>query len=60
MANPQERLQAHASVVGSCSVTDCKFNEGHECNAGSIEVKVGPDGAYCGTYTPEASARPRP
>ncbi|HEX8210436.1 MAG TPA: DUF1540 domain-containing protein [Longimicrobium sp.] len=41
-------------------MTDCKFNEHHECHAGQIEVRVGPDGAHCGTYTPEASQRPRP
>lgn len=60
MQNPQERPQANLSVVGACSVTDCRFNEDHECHAGQIEVRVGPDGAHCATYTPEASARPRP
>ena len=60
MQNPQERPQANLSVVGSCSVTDCRFNEDHECHAGQIEVRVGPDGAHCGTYQPEASLRPRP
>jgi hypothetical protein len=60
MQNPQERAQANVSVVGSCSVTDCRFNEDHECHAGQIEVRVGPDGAHCGTYQPEASLRPRP
>jgi hypothetical protein len=60
MQNPQERAQANLSVVGSCSVTDCRFNEEHECHAGQIEVRVGPDGAHCGTYQPEASLRPRP
>lgn len=60
MQNPQERPAAHTSAVASCDVTDCKFNEHHDCHAGQIEVKVGPDGAHCGTYTPEASSRPRP
>ena len=60
MQNPQERAQANLSVVGACSVTDCRFNEDHECHAGQIEVSVGPDGAHCATYTPEASVRPRP
>ena len=60
LENPQERAQANLSVVGSCSVTDCRFNEEHECHAGQIEVRVGPDGAHCGTYQPEASLRPRP
>ena len=60
MQNPQERPQAQLSVVGACSVTDCRFNEDHECHAGSIEVRVGPDGAHCATYQPEGSTRPRP
>jgi hypothetical protein len=57
---PQEQPRAQTSVVSSCTVTDCKHNEDHECHAGQIEVKVGPDGAHCGTYAPEGSARPRP
>jgi hypothetical protein len=60
MQQPQERPQAHTSVVGACTVTDCRFNEAHECHAGQIEVRVGQDGAHCATYTPEASTRPRP
>ena len=60
MANPQERRAEAASVVGACSVTDCKFNENHECHAGSIEVRVSSNGAECGTYTPERNTRPRP
>jgi Domain of Unknown Function (DUF1540) len=60
MQNPQERPRAQASVVASCNVTDCRFNENHECHAEQIDVRVGPDGAHCATYTPEASSRPRP
>ncbi|HWK90127.1 MAG TPA: DUF1540 domain-containing protein [Longimicrobium sp.] len=60
MQNPQEQPAAQTSVVGACTVTDCKFNENHECHAGSIEVRVGPTGAECGTYTPQADIRPRP
>jgi hypothetical protein len=60
MQNPQERPAAHTSAVRACNVTDCKFNEHHDCHAGEIEVRVGPDGAHCATYTPEASSRPRP
>jgi hypothetical protein len=41
-------------------VTDCKFNEHHECHAGQIEVRVSGNGAECGTYTPEGNTRPRP
>ena len=60
MQNPQEQPRPQASVVSSCTVTDCRFNEEHECHAGQIEVKVGPDGAHCGTYSPEGDQRPRP
>ena len=60
MQNPMERPAAKQSVVGACTVTDCKFNENQECNAGSIEVRVSGAGAECATYTPEASTRPRP
>ena len=55
-----ERPAAQTSTVAACNVTDCRFNEHHECHAGQIEVRVGPDGAHCATYTPEASNRPRP
>jgi hypothetical protein len=60
MQNPMERPQAQTSVVGACTVTDCKFNESHECHAGQIEVRVSGNGAECGTYTPEGNTRPRP
>ncbi len=60
MQNPQEQARPQASVVGACTVTDCKFNEDHECHAGEIEVRVSGNGAECGTYTPEGSTRPRP
>jgi hypothetical protein len=60
MQNPQERPRAQASTVSACSVTDCKFNENHDCHAGEIEVRVGAQGAVCGTYTPEGQSRPRP
>ena len=45
MQNPLERPQAQTSVVGACTVTDCKFNEHHECHAGQIEVRVSGSGA---------------
>ena len=60
MQNPQQQPGSETSVVSSCTVTDCRFNEEHECHAGQIEVKVGPDGAHCGTYSPEGDQRPRP
>lgn len=59
MANPQERRAAEASTVGSCSATDCKFNENHECHAGEIRVEMSAQGAVCGTYSPE-KGRARP
>ena len=60
MQNPLEKSLPQTSVVGACTVTDCKFNENHECHAGSIEVRVSGNGAECGTYTPERNTRPRP
>ncbi|HEX6370620.1 MAG TPA: DUF1540 domain-containing protein [Longimicrobium sp.] len=60
MQNPLEKPMPQTSVVGACTVTDCKFNENHECHAGSIEVRVSSNGAECGTYTPERNTRPRP
>jgi hypothetical protein len=60
MQNPLEKSLPQTSVVGACTVTDCKFNENHECHAGSIEVRVSSNGAECGTYTPERNTRPRP
>lgn len=59
MENPQEKAAARTSVVGACTVTDCKFNENHECHAGQIDVRVGSGGAICATYSPgEAPLRP--
>jgi hypothetical protein len=59
MANPQERSQTAASTVRSCTATDCRHNESQECHAGQIEVKMGGQGAVCGTYSPEEpKARP--
>ncbi|HEX2203856.1 MAG TPA: DUF1540 domain-containing protein [Longimicrobium sp.] len=45
--------------MASCSATDCKFNENHECHAGEIRVEMGAQGAVCGTYSPE-KGRARP
>jgi hypothetical protein len=60
MANPQERPSAQASVVAACTVTNCVHNRNEECHAGQIEVRVGAQGAVCGTYRPEGAERPRP
>jgi hypothetical protein len=59
MANPQERRSAQPSAVAACTVTDCTYNENHECHAGEIRVEVGGQGAVCATYTPERN-KPRP
>lgn len=59
MAQPQEKRAAQPSAVASCSMTDCTYNESHECHAGEIRVEMGAGGAVCGTYTPE-KGRARP
>ncbi len=59
MANPQEQRATAASVVASCSATDCVHNENRECHAGEIRVEIGARGAVCATYSPEKTkARP--
>ncbi|HEX6940782.1 MAG TPA: DUF1540 domain-containing protein [Longimicrobiales bacterium] len=59
MATPHERPRAAASIVASCSATDCTYNENRECHAGEIDVRLEPQGAVCATYEPEAPpARP--
>ncbi len=59
MANPQERRATAASVVASCSATDCTYNQNRECHAGEIRVEMRGNGAVCATYTPEkGKARP--
>ena len=60
MANPLQNQSAQTSVVGACTVTDCVHNQAQECHAGQIEVRVGAQGAVCGTYKPEGRDRPRP
>jgi hypothetical protein len=60
MATPQEKRAAQPSMVASCSVTDCVYNEDRECHAGEIDVRVGAQGgAICATYDPE-KPRARP
>ncbi len=59
MADAQRNPRAQASVVGSCSATDCRHNEERECHAGEITVQMSQDGAHCATYDPETpKARP--
>jgi hypothetical protein len=59
MADAQPHSRQQASIVGSCTVTDCRHNEERECHAGEILVQIGDGGAQCGTYEPE-SPRTRP
>jgi hypothetical protein len=59
MANPQRQPTPGASTVANCTATDCMHNENEECHAGQIQVRIGNQGAVCGTYTPEKpKARP--
>jgi hypothetical protein len=58
MTNPQRQPSAGASRVAS-TATDCVHNENRECHAGEIQVRMGANGAVCGTYQPEKpKARP--
>jgi hypothetical protein len=59
MGDAAPRARPNASVVGSCSATDCRHNEDRECHAGEIVVQIGQGGAACGTYDPE-TPRTRP
>lgn len=59
MATPQERKADAPSAVASCSATNCTHNEDKECHAGEIEVRMGAQGAICGTFEPR-SGKPRP
>ena len=59
MAEPQRKPGTQASIVGSCTATDCSYNEERECHAGEILVQMGQRGAVCATYDPETpKARP--
>ncbi len=40
------------SVVGQCDVTQCRYNEEHQCHAGQIHVSMSNEGAACMTYSP--------
>ncbi len=44
------------SVVSSCDVTNCTFNQERQCNAGSIQVAFVDGMAHCATYTPTSGA----
>jgi hypothetical protein len=59
MADAQPRSRPSASVVGSCSATDCRHNEDRACHAGEIVVRINAGNAVCGTYSP-GSPQPRP
>lgn len=59
MAEPQKQPRAQASIVASCTATDCTYNENEECHAGEIRVQSRGNTAVCGTYDPE-TPKPRP
>ncbi len=40
------------SVVSSCDVTDCLYNQDHQCVAGAINVAFVDGMAHCATYSP--------
>lgn len=44
------------SVVGACDVTNCTYNQAHQCTAGSIQVAFVDGMAHCATYTPTGGA----
>ena len=44
------------SMVASCDVTMCMFNQQHQCHAGSIQVAFVEGMAHCATYTPREGA----
>ena len=52
----EQMRNAPESVVGSCSVTNCTYNDQHHCTAKSIQVAFVDGMAHCATYTPETGA----
>lgn len=44
------------SVVGSCDVENCTYNQARMCTAGSIQVTLVDGMAHCATYTPSGGA----
>ncbi len=40
------------SVVSECDVTDCLYNQDHQCVAGAIKVAFVDGMAHCATYSP--------
>lgn len=49
-------MSTSQSVVASCDVTMCTFNQQHQCRAGSIQVAFVEGMAHCATYTPREGA----
>lgn len=59
MAEAQREPSAQASMVASCSATDCTHNEDKECHAGEIDVQMREGRAVCATFSPDKpKARP--
>lgn len=44
------------SVVSACDVTNCSYNQAHQCTAGSIQVAFVDGMAHCATYAPSGGA----
>lgn len=44
------------SMVESCDVTTCTFNQANQCHAGAIRVAMVDGMAHCATYTPRGGA----
>lgn len=49
-------MDASQSVVASCDVTMCTFNQQHQCHAGSVQIAFVEGMAHCATYTPREGA----
>jgi hypothetical protein len=51
-----EAMSGNTSIVGSCDVTMCTYNQQHQCKAGSIQVAFVEGMAHCATYMPREGA----
>jgi hypothetical protein len=52
----EQMREAPQSVVGSCDVTNCTYNDQRHCTASTIQVAFVDNMAHCATYTPQAGA----
>jgi hypothetical protein len=56
MMQREQMRDAPQSVVGSCDVTNCTYNDQRRCTAGTIQIAFVDTMAHCATYTPQAGA----